>query len=162
MSQYETVCVIKSDVQGDRLNKITDKINKILTDNKAQDLKCEDWGIRKLAYPIQKLKTAQYLKFIYNGGGPLVSELERQLSYDDSILRYMTMKLGKGDHPELKPDAYQFAKIEAESYGHPFGGGGYERRERFDRRGGGDRFDRGDRGAERGAEHSAKESREES
>lgn len=138
MAQYETVCVIKPDIQGDRLDKITDKVKKVLADFKVSDVNQQDWGIRKLAYPIAKQKTAHYLCFHFEGSGGLIAELERQFSYDDAILRYLTIKVGKHDHKDLKPEPFQFGKIEAESYGHPFGGGG------FDRRGGRGGFDRRD------------------
>jgi small subunit ribosomal protein S6 len=156
MSQYETVCVIKPDIQGDRLDKINDKVKKVLSDFKVTDVNQQDWGIRKLAYPIAKHKTAHYFCFHYEGGGGLVAELERQFSYDDAILRYLTIKVGKHDHKELKPDPFQFGKIEAESYSHPFGGG-YDRRDRYDRRGGG--FDRRDNRDSR--DHQAEPKKEE-
>ena len=151
MARYETVCVIKSDVQADRLNKITEKVTKVLTDHKIDNLNKQEWGIRKLAYPIQNFKTAHYLYYTYEGVGNIVSELERQLNYDDAILRYLTIKLDKNSRTDVMPDTFQLIRSEPEGYSHPFGGGSYERRERFDRRGP-DRSDRPER----------KETREES
>ena len=81
MSLYETVCVIRPEIQGAALKKITDKIEKTLNDHKASDVKQNDWGIRKLAYPISRLKTAHYLQYVYCGEGELVSLLEKQLNY---------------------------------------------------------------------------------
>lgn len=134
MPQYETVCVVKPDIQGESLNKITDKIQKVLTDFDVETVNKQDWGIRKLAYPIEKYKTGHYLYFVYEGGGGLVSELERQLNYEDGVMRYMTMKLTKQSRTDVKPEPFQFARIEPESYSHPFGGGPGERRERRERR----------------------------
>ncbi len=134
--QYETICVIKSDIQGDRLNSISEKIKKVLADQKAENVKQNDWGIRKLAYTIENHKTAHYFQFVYEGVGALVSELERQLSYDDAILRYLTVNTDRFANPAVKPDNFQFAKAEYDAPFHPFGGGYGDR-------------DRGDRGGER-------------
>ena len=112
MSLYETVCVIRPEIQGAALKKITDKIEKTLNDHKASDVKQNDWGIRKLAYPISRLKTAHYLQYVYCGEGELVSLLEKQLNYEDLILRYLTVRVEKGLDPNKVPDEFQFGKVE--------------------------------------------------
>lgn len=133
MAQYETVCVIKPDIQGEKLDKITDKMAKVLGDFKADKINKKDWGIRRLAYPIANQKTAHYLYYTYEAESGVVAELERQFNYEDSVLRYLTVKLDKNSHTELQPEVFQFGKAEAESYSHPFGGGAYEKRDRYDR-----------------------------
>lgn len=138
MPQYETVCVVKPDLQGDRLTKVTDKVKKVLSDHKVETLNKQDWGIRKLAYTIHNHKTAHYLYFTYDGEGMVVNEIERQLSYDDAVLRYLTMKVDKHSRTDIKPDTFQFSKNESESFSHPFGG---PRFDRGDRRGGYERRD---------------------
>lgn len=112
MSLYETVCVIRPEIQGAALKKITDKIEKILKDNKASEVRQNDWGLRKLAYPISRLKTAHYLQYVYEGGGDLVSSLEKQLNYEDLILRYLTVRVAKGIDPNKLPDEFQFGKVD--------------------------------------------------
>lgn len=112
MSLYETVCVIRPEIQGVALKKITDKIEKVLKDNKASEVKQNDWGIRKLAYPISRLKTAHYLQYVYEGAGELVSSLEKQLNYEDLILRYLTVRVAKGIDPNKLPDEFHFGKVE--------------------------------------------------
>lgn len=111
MTNYETVCIFKSDVQGEKLNAIFDKITKVMNDHKIKDVKKNDWGIRKLAYPIEKLTTGHYYCFEYAGQGNIVSELERQLGYEDGILRYMTCKIKKSDKAVDTPQSYIFGRI---------------------------------------------------
>lgn len=113
MSLYETVCVIKPDIQGEALKKIISKVEKVLKEHSVKKIEQNDWGIRKLAYPIQKLKTANYIQFVFEGGGAVVSELERQLNYEDHILRYLTMKVRKDVDPSGKPDDYQFGRADS-------------------------------------------------
>lgn len=136
MSLYETVCVIKPELAGEAIEKIVAKVQRVLTENQVKDLKQNDWGLRKLAYPIQKITTGHYLQFVYDGGGDLVSLLERQLNYEDAILRYLTIQVGKGTNPDAKPDAFHFGKVDEDQYqGRRFGGG-------RDREGGGRRYGR--------------------
>lgn len=95
MAEYETICVVQPDVQGERLSKITDKIQKIFTEYKADKVELKPWGLRRLAYPIRKFKNASYLYYTYEGTGALVNELERNLGYDEAVLRYLTIKRDK-------------------------------------------------------------------
>ena len=112
MSLYETVCVLRPELSGEAMEKITGKVQKVLTENNVKEVQKSDWGLRKLAYPIQKLKTAHYLQFVYEGGGELVGQLERQLNYEDAILRYLTVKVENGVNPNTKPDSFNFSKVE--------------------------------------------------
>lgn len=116
MSLYETVCVIKPELTGEAIEKIVAKVQRVLTENKVNEVKKNDWGLRKLAYPIQKLTTAHYLQFVYDGGGDLVGLLERQLNYEDGILRYLTVRVEKGVNPDTKPDTFLFGKIDEDAY----------------------------------------------
>lgn len=95
LREYETVCVLAPDLQGDALKQVEDKIKKIFTNHKVTEVVRKDWGSRKLAYPINKYKTAHYLQFLYTAPGALVTELEKNLGYEESVLRYLTVKLEK-------------------------------------------------------------------
>lgn len=108
MPLYETVCVIRPEVQGEAVEKIVGKVQRVLTENKVAEVHKNDWGLRKLAYPIANHKTANYLQFVYNGVGDVVAQLERQLNYEDTILRYLTVRVESGVNPNAKPDDLNF------------------------------------------------------
>ena len=95
LKEYETVCVFAPDLAGDALKQVEDKIKKIFSNHKVEEVTRKDWGSRKLAYPINKYKTAHYVQFIYKAPAQLVNELEKNLGYEESVLRYLTVKLDK-------------------------------------------------------------------
>ena len=128
MTEYELVCVVKPDVTPEQKETLDKKIQKVLTDHKVTGIDKRDWGLRRLAYPIQNHTTAQYYQWVFAGQGNVVSELERQLGYDDQVLRYLTVKVETATHRDGKPDDFQFGKIDWASA-----------KRTFDRRGGGGR-----------------------
>lgn len=93
MREYETIYVLRPDLPADVSKDIQDKIDTIIQKHEGVLLVRSDWGKRKLAYPIDKLSQAQYFYFQYLAMGPLVDELERNLKYDDRVLRFLTVKL---------------------------------------------------------------------
>jgi len=63
-----------------------------LTNNGSDILATDEMGMRKLAYPIDKNERGFYCVVYYKANGDSVSELERQLRYNENILRFMTVK----------------------------------------------------------------------
>ena len=83
MYEYETISILKPDLPADRLTKLTDRVQKILVEGKAELLDHRDWGKRKLAYRIGKLHFGHYVYFNYVGNGQFITELERILKYEE-------------------------------------------------------------------------------
>jgi len=71
------------------------KFRKLLTDKGAQMKHEEDWGLKKLAYPIQKKTTGFYHLFEFEAEGNLVSELEVNYKRDERVIRFLTVSLDK-------------------------------------------------------------------
>lgn len=94
-SEYETICVFTPDAKGAQMDAVEQKIQKIFAQHKAGEYTKNDWGNRKLAYPIKKYKTAHYVQYVYTAPGTMIPELERNLGYEESVLRYLTVKYGK-------------------------------------------------------------------
>lgn len=93
--EYETICVFAPDLQDEALKKVDDKIKKIFTSHKVKEVTKKDWGNRKLAYPIKNYKTANFVQYIFKAPTDLVAELEKNLGYEESVLRYLTIKYTK-------------------------------------------------------------------
>lgn len=91
--EYETICVYQPDVQGDALKSIEDKMQKILSKHNVGEVSKKDWGNRTLAYPINNFKTAHYIQYIYTAETDAISELEKNLGYEETVLRYLTVKI---------------------------------------------------------------------
>jgi small subunit ribosomal protein S6 len=71
------------------------KYKKILTDNKAEIVHEENWGLRKLAYPIQKKSTGFYYLIEFSSDGNLIDALETEFRRDERIIRFLTTKMDK-------------------------------------------------------------------
>jgi small subunit ribosomal protein S6 len=85
------------------LDEATSKIEKILSDNKAKVLKTDNWGKRKLAYPIAKQDFAVYVFYTVEMPGSSVAKIEQTLNITDEVIRFLI----------TKPDLKALAKAEA-------------------------------------------------
>ena len=95
MNRYETVFIatpVLSDVQAKEL---FGKFQGVITENGGQIISEEDWGLRKLAYPIQKKTTGFYFLVEFTGEGSLIGTLETQYRRDERIIRFLTFKQDK-------------------------------------------------------------------
>jgi small subunit ribosomal protein S6 len=72
-----------------------DKFRNLLTENGAELVHEEDWGLRKLAYPIQKKNTGYYHLFEYKSAGSLIDIVETEFRRDERIMRFLTVSLDK-------------------------------------------------------------------
>lgn len=109
LSEYETVCVLTPETQGEAFTALDKKIQKLFAQHKAGEVAIKDWGNRKLAYPIKKYKTAHYVQYVYTAPGALIPELERNLGYEESILRFLTVKYDKNTRKGVmvEPDGFE-------------------------------------------------------
>ena len=95
MNHYETVFIatpVLSDVQTKEL---FGKFQGVITENGGQIVNKESWGLRKLAYPIQKKTTGFYYLIEFEGEGDLVEKLETQYRRDERVIRFLTFKQDK-------------------------------------------------------------------
>ena len=71
------------------------KFKKILTDNGSEIVHENNWGLRKLAYPIQKKNTGFYYLIEIKAQGDLINKVEVEFRRDERIMRFLTVKLDK-------------------------------------------------------------------
>jgi len=69
------------------------KYAKIIKDGGAKIIADERWGLKKLAYPIQKKSTGYYHCIEFNGSGELINGMELALKRDEKIMRFLTVKM---------------------------------------------------------------------
>ncbi len=96
---YETIYIVKPDLVDEESKALSTKVQEIITNLKGDIKRLEDWGVRKLAYPIQKLARGRYMYLRFDGEATMVAELERRLRIDDRVIRYQTVKLEKDVTP---------------------------------------------------------------
>jgi small subunit ribosomal protein S6 len=95
LNQYETVFIatpVLSDVQ---IKEAVQKFRDIITDNGGELIHEEDWGMKKLAYPIQKKSTGFYHLFEFKSAPEFIAKFEIDFRRDERIIRFMTVKLDK-------------------------------------------------------------------
>ena len=95
MGQYETVFILTPVLSDDQAKEAVGKFRKILKDLGANFIHEESWGLRKLAYPIQKKSTGHYQLFEFTANGSVVGELELAFKRDERVLRFLTIALDK-------------------------------------------------------------------
>ena len=95
MNQYETVFIITPVLSDAQVKETVQKFSKFLTDAGAEILKKEDWGLKKLAYPIQHKTTGFYHLIEFMAEGSAVEKLETQYRRDEKIIRFLTFRMDK-------------------------------------------------------------------
>ncbi len=90
--EYETIYVLRSDVDADTAEKVQARVVEVVGRDQGKLVKVEAWGRRKLAYPVAKQKRGVYMYVKYIGRGGLVQELERNLKLQDSVLKFQTIQ----------------------------------------------------------------------
>src|SRR5579883_832213 len=91
--EYETIYILRSDVDADTAEKVQNRVNEVVERELGKLVKVEAWGRRKLAYPVAKQKKGVYVYVKYVGKGGLVSELERNLKLQDAVIKFQTVLL---------------------------------------------------------------------
>lgn len=152
MPLYEHVFLARQDLAQGQVDTLSEGFTKIIEDGGGRVAKTEYWGLRSIAYRIQKNRKAHYVLLAIEAPAPAIHELERQVGLSEDVLRHMTVRV---DVLETEPSAMMRRDREREAKRDErgggdrdrdrggFGGGGRDR----DRGGGGERprFDRGPR-----------------
>jgi small subunit ribosomal protein S6 len=95
MQQYEIVIVLTPLLSDETAKEANAKFSKILTDGGAEIVQEDNWGLKKLAYPIQKKTTGYYHLTEFRAPGELINKLEIELRRDERVLRFLTIALDK-------------------------------------------------------------------
>ncbi len=95
MNNYETVFILTPVLSEVQVKEAVEKFQAVLKEAGAKILHTENWGSRKLAYPIQKKSTGFYTLFQFEGAGDVVEKLEIAFKRDERVLRFLTMKMDK-------------------------------------------------------------------
>jgi small subunit ribosomal protein S6 len=93
MQHYELTFVLRPDLNSQEVEAITKEMADIATREGAKIIKQEHWGLRKLAYPINKAAKAYYVFFGLASEVPALRELERNLKNNENVIRQLTIKV---------------------------------------------------------------------
>ena len=95
MNQYETVFILTPVLSDEQMKETVAKFKKLLTDKGAEILNEETWGLKKMAYAIQKKSTGFYCLLEFKAEPSVIDRLETGYRRDERVIRYMTVKLDK-------------------------------------------------------------------
>jgi len=112
LNRYEVIFIAHSDLSKDEVDKLIDRYKEIVSNFKGMVVKVEKWGMRKLAYRIEKQAKGFYALMDYVGNAAVVNEVERNFKFDDKILRFQTIK--KADSVDMKAIAKASTPVEAQ------------------------------------------------
>jgi small subunit ribosomal protein S6 len=93
MRKYETIFILQPELSEDDIKSVTAKAQDVISSYKGECLRMDDWGIRKLAYPIKKSARGRYYYLRFDGNSALIAELERRLRLDEKVLRYQSVNI---------------------------------------------------------------------
>lgn len=101
MQKYETLFILHPDVPEAQVRETIDRTRRLIEGMQGEVAAIQDWGLRELAYPIEKQTRGNYVLAQYEATSDVVNELERTMKLSDEVLRFVSVRLP--------------AKVEAES-----------------------------------------------
>ncbi len=93
MALYEHVFLARQDLAQAQVDTLTEEAGKIIADNGGKVVETENWGLKSMAYKIQKNRKAHYVMLRLDTPPAAVEELERQTRINEDIVRYMTIRV---------------------------------------------------------------------
>ncbi|MBE6455065.1 MAG: 30S ribosomal protein S6 [Alphaproteobacteria bacterium] len=93
MPFYENVFIARQDLTPAKVSELTDKYASVIENNGGKVSKRENWGLRTLAYKIQKNRKGYYMLMNIDAPAAAVVEMERLMRLDENLLRYLTVKV---------------------------------------------------------------------
>jgi small subunit ribosomal protein S6 len=112
MRTYEHIFIVHPEVVGDDYAAILDKFKNILTEQNANILKVDEWGARKLAYPVKKQTRGSYVLMTFDADSTVIAEFERRLRLDEKIIKFQTIVLPKGVEIAAEEPAEEVPAVE--------------------------------------------------
>lgn len=109
MTEYETTMVVRPDISGDVVEATLDRVREAVKKTGGKLVAINHWGKKKLSYPIKKHTRGIYVQAHFLGKGGLVAEVERNLRISDSVLRFLTIKIGE-DVTEDQREAKEYVR----------------------------------------------------
>jgi small subunit ribosomal protein S6 len=95
MYQYETVFIVTPVLSEAQMKEAVMKFRSLITEEGGSIVHEEDWGLRKLAYPIQKKSTGFYNLLEFQCNPEFINKLETEYRRDERIIRFITLRLDK-------------------------------------------------------------------
>ena len=95
MNQYETVFILNPVLSDDQIRETVDKFTGYLEARGSNIINRENWGLKKMAYPIEKKKSGFYQFIEFNSPGEVIKDYEVEMRRDERVMRFLTITMDK-------------------------------------------------------------------
>ncbi|MFD1623080.1 30S ribosomal protein S6 [Azospirillum griseum] len=93
MALYECVLIARQDISAAQAETLSEQFAQIIRDNGGTVAKTEYWGLKTLTYKVKKNRKGHYTLFNLDAPAAAVAEMERNMSINEDVLRYMTVRV---------------------------------------------------------------------
>ena len=100
--EYETIFIVHPETQSETMDQIADRITDVIVRLNGKLLKAENWGKRRLAYPVKKQQSGYYIYVRYLGYSDMVHEVERNLRMLEPVIKHLSVKIEEDVNPESR------------------------------------------------------------
>jgi small subunit ribosomal protein S6 len=107
MRVYEELFILKPDTVEEEVDGFVEQIQHVITNGKGTIDKTDKWGVRKLAYRVQKYSEGLYVLIQFSSTPDLVKEVERRLRVSDAVIKFITVRI---DEKQKKIDKRKKAR----------------------------------------------------
>jgi small subunit ribosomal protein S6 len=101
--EYETIFILNPEISTDDMEQIAGRLTDVIDRLDGKLLQAENWGRRRLSYPVRKFPKAFYIYLRYLGYSDMVAEMERNMRMLEPVLKYLTVKLDEDVDPTARP-----------------------------------------------------------
>lgn len=95
MNNYETVFIASPTLSDSEVKGVLSKFQGVITENGGTLVNTEEWGLKQLAYPIQKQTSGYYFLIEFEGPGSIVNIIETLFRRDENVIRFLVVKQDK-------------------------------------------------------------------
>jgi small subunit ribosomal protein S6 len=108
--EYEIVYLIDQECEEPKVDKIAHHYREMVGTHGGKVVRLDNWGLRRLAYPIQKKGKATYIYMLFLGNHEVVSELERNMRISEDIVRWQTVLVDDQVDPNARPEVTEVTR----------------------------------------------------
>lgn len=90
---YELTYIVNGVLNDNQIRDVVQRVRRFIEEHGGEIVHADEWGTRRLAYPIKKKRNGYYVNMYIRAEGELITRLERALEIADEVLRYLTLKL---------------------------------------------------------------------
>ena len=99
MQLYDSIFIVRPSLSDEETSKLIDKLKGVV-EKSGTVLKFENWGKKKLAYEVKRERKGTFVYLHFQSKGDLISELERSYRLEDSVLKFLTVRMEKPVAPQ--------------------------------------------------------------